>query len=119
MKTAITSVAVFAVLALALPALAEEVDARQDRQQQRIQQGLDSGALTEKEAARLQRGQERIERIQKRVAADGEVTGKEVERLKHAQDVQSRKIAREKHDRQKDVDHDGQKDRPAQRRNNR
>jgi len=43
------------------------------------------------------------------------VTRREQNRIEHAQDVQSRHINREKHDRQHDFNHDGRKDRPARR----
>jgi hypothetical protein len=40
------------------------------------------------------------------------VTRQERRHLEHAQNVQSRHIAAEKHDRQHDYNHDGRKDRP-------
>ena len=42
--------------------------------------------------------------------ADGKVTAKEREHIEHAQNVESRKIYREKHDRQHDLNHDGRTD---------
>lgn len=89
--------------ALALPALAQTtpgIDKRQAEQQRRIDQGVKSGQLTEKEAARLEKGQARIQRMEDRAKADGVVTKKERARIEHQQNVESRKIAREKHDRQ-------------------
>jgi len=41
-----------------------------------------------------------VQRIEDKATADGKVTGKERVRIEHAQDRQSRHIAREKHDRQ-------------------
>jgi len=77
------------------------VDQRQANQQKRIDRGVKSGALTQKEAARLQKGQQRIARMEKKAMADGKMTPKERRRIEHAQDAQSRKIYREKHDQQR------------------
>lgn len=95
------------------PAATPGVDKRQANQQQRIEQGVKSGELTAKEATRLEKGQERVQKMEDKAKADGKVTAKERERLHQAQDSQSKKIQREKHDRQHDRNHDGKKDRPA------
>lgn len=98
------------VAALAQPAT-PGVDQRQANQERRIQQGVRSGQLTEREAARLERGQDRVEKMEDQAKADGKVTAKERVRLHRAQDRQSAAIYKEKHDRQTDRDHDGRKDR--------
>ena len=88
--------------ALALPALAQttpDIDKRQAQQERRIDRGVKSGQLTEKEAARLEKGQARIQRMEDRAKADGVVTKKERAHIQQQQNVESRKIAREKHDR--------------------
>lgn len=77
------------------------IDARQERQQQRIEQGLASGELTKREAARLEREQARIERHEAAAKADGVVTREERRQLHREQHRASRHIAKEKHDRQK------------------
>jgi hypothetical protein len=92
--------------ALALPALAQtestpRIDKRQELQQRRIDQGAQSGALTEKEAARLEKGQARVDKMEDKATADGKVTAKERRRIEHAQDTQSRRIHRQKHDKQR------------------
>jgi len=112
------STLLIAVLAaFALPVLAQtgtpKVDQRQANQQQRIDQGVASGQLTAKEAARLEKGQERIQNMADKAKADGVVTKKERVRLQQAENVQSRQIAAQKNDRQRDRNHDGRKDRPA------
>ncbi len=110
-----------AVLAIALPTLAfaqantPRVDQRQANQEARIQQGEQSGALTQREANKLERGQQHVQNMENKAEADGKVTARERGRIEHAQDVQSRKIAREKHDRQHDYDHDGRNDRRERR----
>lgn len=109
-----------AALVLILPALAAaqpstpRIDARQDRQEIRIERGAQSGALTEKEVAKLDRGQAHVQNLENKATADGVVSGRERARIEHAQDVQNRRIYREKHDRQHDFNHDGRQDRPRQ-----
>jgi hypothetical protein len=111
------SLLIAALAAFALPVLAQtstpKVDQRQANQQQRTDQGVASGQLTGKEAARLDKGQAQVEKKEARAKADGKVTAKEREKLKKAQDQQSKKIKHEKHDKQRDLDHDGKKDAPA------
>jgi len=89
-------------LAGAAPALAQEtrVDRRQERQEQRIDQGVKSGALTPRETRKFERGQQHVEKLETKAQADGKVTAKEKVRLEHAQDVQSRRIYNQKHDKQ-------------------
>ena len=113
-----TSTLLVAVLAaFALPVLAQtstpNVDQRQANQQQRIDQGVKSGQLTGKEAARLEKGQEHVQKVEDKAKADGVVTKKERARIHQAENVQSRHIAKQKHDRQRDMNHDGKKDRPG------
>jgi uncharacterized membrane protein YebE (DUF533 family) len=94
--------------AIALPVLAQtpapntsRIDKREARQQQRIDQGVKSGQITPREAARLQKGQQRIERMEANAKADGRVTKRERAAIERAQDRQSKAIARESHDKQK------------------
>jgi hypothetical protein len=91
--------------AFALPALAQtsstpRIDQRQANQERRIEQGEKSGALTQKEAARLEKGQARVQKMENKAMADGKVTKKEARRIDKAQDRESRRIYREKHDKQ-------------------
>jgi hypothetical protein len=71
--------------------------ARNVAQQERIQQGLDSGSLTDREAARLERGQARVSRIEANSAADGRVGALEQARIQSVENRQSRHIYRKKH----------------------
>ena len=116
MKSASTLL-VAVLTAFALPVLAQtntpNIDQRQANQQQRIDQGVKSGQLTGKEAARLEKGQEHVQKVEDKAKADGVVTKKERARIQHAENVQSRHIAKQKHDRQRDMNHDGKKDRPG------
>ena len=98
-------IAAAAIATVWLPAQAQtdstrRVDKRQANQAARIEQGQKSGALNEKEAARLQKGQARVQKMEDKAAADGKVTAKERARIERAQDKQSRRIQREKHDKQ-------------------
>ena len=110
-----------AVLSLVLPALAfaqantPRVDQRQANQEQRIDQGVTSGSLTQREASRLDRGQQHVNNMENRAKSDGLVTRVERARLHNAQDRQSARIYRQKHDRQHDYNHNGRVDRPRHR----
>ena len=100
-----TFVTAATIAAFALPAFAQttstpRIDQRQANQQQRIDQGVKSGQLNQKEAARLEKGQARVQKMESKAVADGTVTAKERRKIERAQDKQSRKIAREKHDKQ-------------------
>ena len=70
-------------------------------QQQRIEQGLKDGSLTVQEAANLERGQARVERMESRALADGKLTGAEKTRINDAQNRQSATIDRERNDNQR------------------
>lgn len=76
------------------------IDKRQANQEKRIQQGVDSGSLNKREAARLERGEKRIEKMEEKAKADGKVTPQERARLQHAENQQSKRIYKEKHDAQ-------------------
>ena len=100
----VVKVAVIGIVALAVatPAIAQETraDRRQDHQEQRIDQGVKSGALTPRETRKLERGQNHVEKLETKAQADGKVTAREKARLEHAQDVQSKRIYKQKHDNQ-------------------
>jgi len=71
---------------------------RNANQQARIDQGLKSGELSNKEAAHLERGQARVDRTEARAAADGHVGAREQARIQRKENRQSRRIHQEKHD---------------------
>ncbi len=50
-------------------------------QEQRIDQGVSSGALTPKEAGRLEGEQARIQKTEQRVKSDGRLTPKERQKV--------------------------------------
>ena len=80
----------------------EEIDQRQDRQMDRILQGLGSGQLTNREAVALLQEQRDLSRIEKRYLADNFLTTFEYRDLDQRLDVASRHILDEKNDRQRD-----------------
>ena len=99
------TLAFLAIAGLAFAAAAQtqstpRIDQRQANQEQRIEQGEKSGSLTSKEAARLEKGQAHVQKMEDKAVSDGRVTKKERQRIEHAQNQQSKKIYREKHDKQ-------------------
>lgn len=76
------------------------IDARQAKQEQRIDQGIASGELNKREARRMNRQQNTLDKAENRAKADGVVTGQERKALTHAQNKTSKRIYRQKHDAQ-------------------
>ncbi|MGO9579464.1 MAG: hypothetical protein ACLP2P_08635 [Desulfobaccales bacterium] len=70
---------------------------REGYQQQRIQQGIESGALTQGEARNLEKEQGRIERAEDRMKADGHLSPWERQRLNQMQNRASQDIYRLEH----------------------
>jgi hypothetical protein len=100
MKKALTTALSAALaMAIAVPAAAGGIEQRQQNQQGRIQQGIHAGSLTPAEAARLEREQFRIERMERRLKADGNFTRRDRARVQHRLDHSSRHIYRAKHNR--------------------
>jgi CRISPR/Cas system-associated endoribonuclease Cas2 len=96
------------IAAAALPVAAQtpstpRVDQRQANQEARIQQGVKSGELTPKEAAKLEKGQDKVQKMENKAVADGKVTPKEQAKLERAQNKQSKKIAKKKNNPKKAV----------------
>lgn len=113
LKTAIVSLALAAPLAaFAQSTATPRFDQRQANQEQRIQQGVQSGSLTPREAVRLENGQDRLQTKEDKAKADGVVTRQERALLQHAENKQSARVYKQKHDRQHDSNHNGKVDRP-------
>jgi hypothetical protein len=70
---------------------------RNVNQQQRIQNGMENGSLTNREASRLEAGQARTDRKIANAAADGHVGAREQARVQHTENRDSRQIYRKKH----------------------
>jgi len=92
------------------PLATPRIDKREVRQEQRMDQGVASGQLTPREAARLQARESRVENVEARAKADGVVTGQERKHLTRLQNRDSAAIRRQKHDNQRDLNHDGKRD---------
>ncbi len=103
MKKVIWSAALLSVCATSLvyaQAETPRIDQRQANLETRIDQGIASGQLNEREGNRLSNQQEHINKVEDKAKSDGVVTKKERVRINRAQDRTSRHIARQKHDRQ-------------------
>ena len=100
-KTAVMAV----TLAFAGSAFAQTatpgIDKRQANQEKRIEQGVKSGELNKKEAARLEKRQDKLQKDKEKAQADGVVTKKERSQLNHEANRDSKAIYRQKHDAQK------------------
>jgi len=78
----------------------ERADVRQGNQDDRIVDGIRKGSLTRGEALKLKKEQKHIDALERKMLKDGELSRKEKNRLERRQDLASRHIYREKHDRQ-------------------
>jgi hypothetical protein len=87
------------VSALSSVAMAAEVDRRENRQQDRIGQGVQSGQLTPGETARLEHQEQRIDNQVKaeRAANGGHLTAAERAQVNREQNRESRRIYAAKH----------------------
>ena len=81
-------------------AYSQQVDARQDRQMERIKSGMHEGRLSRVEFRELMHEQRKIRIMEHHFRADGVIDAPEFRRLARALDVASRNIRAEKHDRQ-------------------
>ncbi|MBA5688330.1 hypothetical protein [Rugamonas apoptosis] len=91
-----------ALATLIAPAFAQstttpKVDARQERQEMRIEQGVNSGQLTARETLNLEKREAKIESDKEKAKADGKVTPQERAHLNKELDHTSNKIYRKKH----------------------
>lgn len=95
----LAAAAALALLANAAHAQAPAASAvqRNVNQQTRIEQGLQSGALSTKEAAKLEKEQAAVSRAEARSAKDGTVTAAEQARVNALQNKASADIAAAKH----------------------
>ncbi|HEX5085229.1 MAG TPA: hypothetical protein VFY40_24595 [Blastocatellia bacterium] len=93
-----------ALLAVIIPAAGfaqGRINERQQNQRQRIRQGVRSGELTRVEAARLRRQEATIGLREARARrSGGEFTPRERARIQRQLNRESRRIYRQKHDRQ-------------------
>jgi hypothetical protein len=99
MKSTVMSLGVLAAF-LSTGAFAQAVPQDQQRdvnQQQRIEQGLQSGQLSTREAGQLEREQQHVDKMEARDLHNGSISPAEQARLNAAQNKASRDIAADKH----------------------
>lgn len=91
------------LLATSVPSLAQTYrsDVRQWRQQERIERGYHSGRLTPREAQRLDRQQNRVQRIEQRARYynNGRIDPRSQRQIERIQDRAGRNIARKNNNR--------------------
>jgi hypothetical protein len=83
------------------PNAQSRIDTREANQDRRINNGVASGQLTQKEAARMEKGQSRVDTMENKALANGSINKREAARIQKAQNKQSKRIYRQKHDKQK------------------
>ncbi len=89
------------MMVLAVPSMAAGVDRRANHLQQRINQGENSGALTGREAMRLQRQENHLRNEIARDKADGRgFTARERAKIQRQENRLSRRVYVQKHDAQ-------------------
>ncbi len=102
LKMGLTLLTLAGALALAAPPVQASVNGREHRQKERIRQGVRSGELTKREAARLTAEQARIRAEERRYRRnDGHLGPCERADLQRDLNRASRDIYRQKHDGQK------------------
>ena len=99
----LTVIGIFAAMAFtASPLYADGgIEKRMENQEQRIQQGVNSGQLTPKEASKLEAEQAKIRQSEEKMKADGKLTKRERKKLNKQQDKASHHIAKLKHNKKK------------------
>ena len=73
---------------------------RNINQQQRIENGVQSGSLTNREVAKLERGQSKVAKAEANAGRHGHVNANEQAHVQNAENHQSKHIYRQKHDAQ-------------------
>ncbi len=94
------ALAVMIVIPVASPVLAQSVGTEVQRdinQETRVERGLKSGQLSTGEAAKLERGEARIDRMESKALKDGNLSQQEATSIQGAQNLESETINRLKH----------------------
>ncbi len=86
------------LMATTAGASAHSIDARRDRQADRIEQGRETGKITWTEGLKLRAEQNRISRVEADYRSDGYLSTSERRKLRNMQDEASEHIAEEKSD---------------------
>ena len=103
LKSVLVAVAAFASVAASAQPFARsethDIDARQARQEMRIERGLARGDFTRREARTLRQGQREIARVEADAKADGHISRREVRTLTALLDQADAQIRQMRHDR--------------------
>ena len=86
-----------------LSASSERMQANVQRninQEKRTEEGIKNGSLTNREVGKIEAGQAKVDRKEYRAGRDGHVSAAEQARVQHAENRQSKRIYRQKHDAQ-------------------
>ena len=94
---AIVLASIFAIPAFAQNTNTPKIDKREANQQGRIADGINSGALTAKEAGNLEKRETKIAADEQMAKADGKVTKAERAKLNREENRASKKIYHKKH----------------------
>jgi hypothetical protein len=100
MTIRLTAIALILGAPLSSVAFAQGVGTEVQRdinQESRVEQGLKSGQLSTGEAAKLERGEARIDRMEKNALKDGTLSQQEADRINRAQNQESARINALKH----------------------
>ena len=95
---ALVIASMFAVPAFAQNTNTPKIDKREANQQGRIADGINSGALTAKEAGNLEKREAKIAADEQMAKADGKVTKAERAKLHREENRASKRIYKQKHD---------------------
>lgn len=98
-----TSIAIAIAAAICGSAVAQTTGSEVQRnvnQQERIEQGLQSGQLSTHEASKLESGEARVDRMESNAMKDGSLSSAEKARIQKAQNAESKAIYGQKHDAQ-------------------
>ena len=79
----------------------ERIDQREQKQEARIQKGIDNKSLTPEEQTKLQAEQAKIKDYESKASSDGVITKEEAHKISKMQNHASREIFRKKHDRKR------------------
>jgi hypothetical protein len=103
MKTGIVmAIGIALVVTSVAPGFGRTIKKRARSEENRIEQGKESGRLTPKEAERLENQQEIIDKERGQAMEDGKMTHRERRDIKHDQKRLSKDIYRKKHNKQRE-----------------
>ena len=97
MKAIVATIALGLLVPTSAAFAKQPITKRMDRQEERIEQGAESGNLTDKETKRLENQQEIIKEERDNATEDGKITRGERKEIRHDQRKASHAIREKKH----------------------